>query len=229
MTKRRRLLVGHLERVSGRVFEDYRDVIKEMIHGRSGIYALYHGERLYYVGLASNLMARLKAHLKDRHNGRWDRFSVYVTRNEDHMKDLEALLLRIVDPNGNRQSGRLTGSKNLQQEFSRRMRIRDADKRAMLLGGKAIERRQRLKARTGRGTESLKGVIARKMVLKGWADGWEYTAALLRSGRISYDGNRYDNPTSAATAAVKRRKGGWTFWHYKDAKGNWVPLRSLRR
>lgn len=229
MPKRKRLLVGHLERVSGRVFEDYRDVIKEMIQGRSGIYALYHGQSLYYVGLASNLMARLKAHLRDRHNGRWDRFSVYVTRNDNHMKDLEALLLRIVDPNGNRQSGRLTGSKNLQQEFARMMRIRDADKRAMLLGGKAIERRQRLKARSGRGTESLKGVIDRKMVLKGWAEGWEYTAALLRSGTISYDGKRYDNPTSAATAAVKHRKGGWMFWHFKDTRGNWVPLRSLRR
>jgi type I restriction-modification system DNA methylase subunit len=37
-------------------------------HGRRhGVYALYRGNRLYYVGLASNLRSRLNTHLRDRH------------------------------------------------------------------------------------------------------------------------------------------------------------------
>ena len=41
-----------------------------MIKRRAGVYALYRKqEKLYYVGLASNLMGRSKAHLRDRHTG----------------------------------------------------------------------------------------------------------------------------------------------------------------
>ena len=226
--KRKRLLLQHLENLSWRVLDEYRDVIRDMIRGQSGIYALYCRDKLYYVGLASNLMGRIKQHLKDHHNGRWDRFSVYLTRHDDHMKELESLLLRIVNPEGNRQSGKLNGSLDLRREIARRMRERDADNRAMLLGGKAAERRRKTKAKRGKGTRSLKGLIGRRMVLKGWANGWEYTAALLKNGAISYNGDQYDSPSAAACAALGHRKNGWSFWRFKDSNGKWVPLRSLR-
>lgn len=86
-----------VEGISGKVLEQYRPLIGQLIKRRAGVYALYKNDRLYYVGLASNLMARVNGHLKDRHKGKWDRFSVYLTIADSHIRPLEALLLRIVD------------------------------------------------------------------------------------------------------------------------------------
>ena len=84
MVKRsRRLVVKHLEKISWQVLQDYPDTIRGMIRGKSGVYALYRGDQLYYIGLASNLMRRLRQHLSDRHTGVWDRFSVYLTVEDD--------------------------------------------------------------------------------------------------------------------------------------------------
>ena len=106
---------GYIERVSGRVLENYRPIIKEMIRGHAGVYALYKREKLYYVGLASNLMNRVNHHLKDRHKGKWDRFSVYLTINDSHIRSLEALMLRVVvdHPVGNKVKGRLDGATDM--------------------------------------------------------------------------------------------------------------------
>ena len=56
MAKRRRVVDQHLERVSWKVMDEYPDVVRDMIRRRAGVYALYRGQKLYYVGLASNLM-----------------------------------------------------------------------------------------------------------------------------------------------------------------------------
>jgi GIY-YIG catalytic domain. len=77
------------------------------------VYALYNDNKLYYVGLASNLNSRLKHHLNDRHANTWDRFSVYLTQGDEHLREIEALLLRISSPKGNRQAGKLRASENL--------------------------------------------------------------------------------------------------------------------
>src|SRR5690348_392910 len=109
-TKANAIVRGHMERVSWRVLEKYRDIVVEFIKGHAGVYALYKGEKLYYVGLARNLMNRVKHHLKDRHKGKWDRFSVYITVEDEHIRPLEALTLRIVNPLGNKVKGGLRGA-----------------------------------------------------------------------------------------------------------------------
>ena len=73
------LVCQHLEHISRDALETYQRIIKSFVKGRHGIYALYKKDKLYYVGLASNLRNRLKHHLRDRHANRWDRFSVYLT------------------------------------------------------------------------------------------------------------------------------------------------------
>lgn len=97
--KRRRqpLVSQFLEHVSRKALEDYQDTIREFVRRRHGIYALYKNEKLYYVGLASNLRNRLKAHLKDRHGESWDRFSIYLTIDDGHIRELESLTQRICD------------------------------------------------------------------------------------------------------------------------------------
>src|SRR5512145_2346885 len=115
------LLLGFLERISWRVLEDYPEIVADLIRRRAGVYALYRQDRLYYVGLASNLMGRIKHHLRDRHSGHWDRFSVYITQHDDHVKQLESLLLRIALPSGNRVRGDFGGPANLYRRLNRAM------------------------------------------------------------------------------------------------------------
>jgi hypothetical protein len=110
MARHTHLLHQHLEDISWRVVETYPVVVRELIRRRAGVYVLYRGRNLYYVGLASNLMGPLKSHIRDRHRGLWDRFSVYLTANHDHIKELESLILRIGRPSGNKISGHFAGS-----------------------------------------------------------------------------------------------------------------------
>ena len=60
------LVVQHLERVAGAAPDEFPEALREFIRGRNGVYALYNGDRLYYVGLASNMRSRLRGHLRDR-------------------------------------------------------------------------------------------------------------------------------------------------------------------
>ncbi len=229
MPARKQLVTAHLEAVSGRVFEQYPEVLKEMIRGHSGIYALYNRDRLHYVGLASNLMRRLKQHQRDRHRGYWDRFSVYLTLDDRHMKELESLLIRIVQPTGNRQGGRFASSSNLTPELNRRMKDFDADRRATLLGGQVHRQRRRRKAAKKRGSAALAGLHDQRRRLQAEHAGWIYMATLRRDGTISYAGTVYETPTAAAKVIVKRSVNGWTFWSYRDPRKGWVPLSTLRR
>src|SRR5262249_49636118 len=87
-----------------------------------GVYALYRKNRLYYVGLASKLSGRLKAHIRDGHRSAWDRFSIYLTINDQHLNELESMLLRIASPRGKKQSGKLAGSGDMRRSVMRAIR-----------------------------------------------------------------------------------------------------------
>lgn len=225
--KKATLFLGHLEGVSWRVLDEYPKLIQEMIRGRTGVYALYRQHRLYYVGLASNLMGRLKQHLQDRHKGSWDRFSVYVTPDGQHMKLLESLLLRIVRPPANRVKGGLKGSQSLYNRLHQAMRSADADRRARLLGGRVA--RNRIRRRASEGTLALAGVVERRMPLRAQIRGTSFRATLRRSGHISFRGELYDSPSAAGKKALGHAVNGWAFWKYKNEQRKWVPLARLRR
>jgi hypothetical protein len=97
------LVVEHLENISRTAIKRYPEIITDYARRRSRVYALYKGEELYYVGLAKNLRSRLHGHLKDRHAEAWDRFSVYLTRGDEH-------LLRITDGSGRSSLGATAAS-----------------------------------------------------------------------------------------------------------------------
>jgi hypothetical protein len=174
-------------------------------------------------------MSRLRQHLRDKHRRAWDRFSVYMTVRIEHTKELESLLLRIVDPSGNRQGGRFVRAKDGQRRLNRLLAEADADRRAVLMGGRAAKRRIRSKTRRTKGTRVLAGLVDRGVRLKRRYAGREYRAVLRRDGRIRFNGRLYDSPSAAARAAAGRRKNGWAFWHYRDRKDGWVRLRQLKR
>ncbi len=222
------LLRHHLEDVSWRVLEEYVEDIRLLIRGQSGVYALFRRKRLYYVGLASNLMGRLKSHLRDRHHGAWDRFSVYLTADSAHIKELESLLLRIVRPSGNRVSGGLMGSTNLRSAFAKRITQADADRRALLLGGAAAQRRRRARVRNAKLGEAIHGIVDRRTPIRAIYKGTTYRGALRRDGRIRVGSKIYDSPSPAAREIAGRPVNGWAFFKYKNEKGEWVSLSRLR-
>lgn len=228
MPTSRRLVTQHLEGVSWLLLQDYPDLINDMIKRRAGVYALYKHDQLYYVGLASNLMGRLKTHLRDRHHGSWDRFSVYLTLRDDHIRELEALLLRIVSPQGNKQHGKFVKSQNLHPLLNKLVDEKLKDQRAELMGGRVAQKRQLAKGRNAKGKGALKGLVNRRIVLKAWRDDYEYRASLRMDGMISYDGQLYDSPNAAASAALGKPSGGWGFWRFKDKSGEWVQLLKLK-
>ncbi len=82
------LVVQYLEKIRSEIFEEYRKEIKKFAKGRNGIYALYSGNKLYYVGLASSLTGRINNHLRDRHKGEWDTFSMYLTADSNYLKEI---------------------------------------------------------------------------------------------------------------------------------------------
>lgn len=227
MPKDKQLVLEHLERVSWQVMSEYPKILRAQIRGRAGVYALYRKDKLFYVGLASNLAVRLKQHLTDRLKGKWDRFSIYLTARDEHIKELESLILRMVEPRGNRTGGRLVHAKDLRSELRRRIAENEAARLNHLVGSKRSLTRPRPTA-PRQGRPAPKGLLGERRPLRAHRKGWEYRATLRRDGTIQYGRRVFQSPSAAAKAALGRACNGWTFWHYRDGSGRWVALKNVR-
>jgi hypothetical protein len=233
MQKRRSNLVcQHLERISAGALEDYQDIIREEIRGRHGIYALYKRDRLYYVGLARSFSGRLKSHLRDRHKGLWDRFSVYVTIEGHHIKELESLVLRIVKPKGNAMIGRLSRAEDMKRKLVRAVRLRQREEIRVLIGKQIkitrVVTTKRLIA--NRVSETILGrCIDKPFTIRGTHKGKTYRARVRRTGWISYKGYLYSSPSQVAREICGHHKNGWIFWEWEKAPNYWVKLKALKK
>lgn len=231
----RAIIKGYLEKVGSGVFEKYQEAITSLITGEQGVYALYRRHKLYYVGLASNLKGRIKHHLKDKHRGEWDRFSLYIIRKEEHTREVEAILVRIADPAGNTQRGKLKRSSNLLPGLKQQVKREQNKEREMLFEQyeKQMQESRTVKtqARKPRRKKDrpLKGFFPAGKVLYARYKGVDFKAWVNRQGRIRCQGKRYDSPSMAAKAILNRGAvNGWNFWKYKDDTGNFKPIRHLR-
>lgn len=231
MSKREPLVCEHLEHISRKALEKYQTIIRNYVRSRHGVYALYKRDKLYYVGLASDLQWRLQNHLKNRHQNGWDSFSVYITIGDKHLKELESLLLRVIEPKGNKQSGKFVKSVNLKRRFRRDIKAQQHQELEMLIGGKSGLRgriRVRLqempnavelaKHMNGRGPLRLKAVYKGKTL----------HARVRRDGRIRFGGKLYKSPSGAGCVAVGHACNGWHFWKFERAPGDWVRLYKLK-
>jgi len=231
--KSKAIVSGYLEKVSSNVFEDFPQQLTGLIKKGQGqgVYALYRRDKLYYIGLASDLRRRIKWHLKDKHKGKWDRFSLYMIRKTDHIREVEALLVRIVEPKGNKQRGKLGRSKNLKRELDIGIKQKQEEERIKILDGdkRKIRRRKIKKTKVSKTDRPLKDKFPGGKVVYAAYKGKEYKAWVNRLGRISFNSKHYDTPTAAAKAIItKGAVNGWRFWKYKDKKGNLLPLKNLR-
>jgi predicted GIY-YIG superfamily endonuclease len=224
--KRNHLVVQHLEAVHSRLFEEHKDVLREFLKGRHGVYALYKGDRLYYVGLASSLRSRLRHHLKDRHAGRWDHFSVYVTSTDDHLRELEALALRIASPKGNKSRTKFARSQDLKKYFRRRIAEHQRHDLDDLFSHVDNSESSDDKGRNPTLASLIKGRLAIRMEYKKKM----FRATVRSDGKIRFKGRKFTSPSVAAYRISRsgHSMNGWFWWKYERSPGEWVYLDKLR-
>src|SRR5690349_11194692 len=104
-TTKQPLVAAHINGAKIAIIENHLKCFREFIgHQKCGVYVLRKDGDIYYVGLASSLRSRLAAHIKDHLRGKWDQFDLYIIRKgkAKYLRELEALLIRVAKPTGNR-------------------------------------------------------------------------------------------------------------------------------
>lgn len=201
------IITKKLQNIGISALENYSFLLTELIAGQPGIYALYKGDDLYYLGKAVNLKRRLSQHLKDRHYKKWDKFSLFIVNNEKHIDDLESLLVTVCEPNGNRQHPR-GKAVNLENDFKKRIDTYRQEQDALLFGRKQTAH--------SRKTIPLQAIYKNK----------KYTAKLLSNGNVVLNKHVFSSPSAVGRFITgKTSNNGLQFWKVKDKKGNIVPLK----
>jgi predicted GIY-YIG superfamily endonuclease len=228
----------YLENISRKSLEQHPHIIKKYVNRRHGIYALYKKNKLYYVGLASNLRNRLRHHLKNRHANNWDTFSVYLIIGEKHLHELEALLLRIIDKKGNKQKGKLWKAEDLKKQLKHDLRLELNQFFGKDSSRNKKEPRKSIHKEKGR-TPVLSNYIHKRFHVNFRYKGKLYIAHVRRNGTITFASESADikrlknkvftSPSVAAEAITNRAMNGWTAWKYERAPGDWVFLDELRK
>lgn len=223
--RREALVYQHLKNVSRKLLEKHPEVVRQFIGRNAGIYALYKKNKLYYVGLATALRGRLRAHVKNRHGDSWDRFSIYLTIKDQHLREIEALLLRIANPPGAKQRGRLARSKGMRRWITRAIREKQYKEMSSLFGREIspVESGER------KPESRLAHLLPQGARLRGTLKGKVFSARLRRNGMIRFKGRYYKSLSLAANAALHRSANGWWFWQVERGRGNWVRLEKVRK
>ena len=223
------LVCQHIEGLSRKALEEHPRLIKAYVRKRHGIYALYRKNRLYYVGLASNLRSRLNTHLRDRHAKTWNRFSVYLTIGDVHLRELESLVIRIASPRGNKIRGSLGRSENLKRRFKRDVANQYRAEIEELFGGYDDAEEETKTSKDGVRRAPLAPFVTRSFKIRWRFKGRLYRARVRRDGLIRLRGKIYRSPSGAAKGIARRSVDGWHSWEFERAPGDWVFLNELRR
>lgn len=203
----RALVLGCLERVSSKIFSDFPAQLTDLVG---------------------------KQHLSDKHASKWDKFSLYLIREADDIKELETLVMRVANPAGNPTRGRFPKADDLKSELQSEIRKEQKRRLHGILGSgdtrrksKRPKRRVVRKKVAGR-SPALAPYINKSFRIRGNYKDRTYFAAVNKGGTIRFEGSLYNSPSMAGVAARKRTTNGWSFWHFRNNKGEWVKLDELR-
>lgn len=180
---------------------------------------------------ARNLRMRLAHHLRDQHGESWDRFSVYLTIGDSHLRELESLILCIVKPKGNKQKGKFLKSEDLKRRFGKDVRVRHRREYDEIIGKTRLVARPRSKQTSSNGRLPVlaRYIDGRPTRLRARYKGQVLRARVRRDGKIRFDGEIYSSPSVAGASVCKHACNGWKFWQYERAPGDWVLLEKLRK
>ena len=192
--------------------------LTDLVGEQHGVYALYKGNRLYYVGLATHVRNRIKLHLRDKHAGKWDKSSLYLIRKTYHIKELESLILRTANPMGNATKGRLLHAENLKSDLHAQIKQAQEKQLVELLGRKRREQKKG-KVRTKTGKKIQKGpkvrrqptlapYVTKRFSIQAKHKGNTYKARVRSNGRKYYNGVVYTSPNMAGRSAIGRSVDG---------------------
>lgn len=203
------ILTHYLKKINAVAFEKYSIFLTEIIDQEHGVYALYKGDKLYYIGQAVDLKRRLKHHLKDRHAKEWDTFSIFIIKNEKHIDEIEALLIAITTPKGNHKQG-ISHAKDLKRAFSKAIKEYDEEQRQLVLC-------------TG---NKYKKAYGTNLKLYASYKGRNYKAVLLKDKSVRFKNKIYSSPSAAGRAVTKKTScNGLEFWKLKDSNSHLVALK----
>ncbi|HRK01510.1 MAG TPA: hypothetical protein PLH57_02500 [Oligoflexia bacterium] len=224
----RHLVVQYIERVRSEIFEVYHREIKKFAKGRNGIYTLYSGNKLYYVGLASSLTGRINGHLRDRHKGEWDTFSMYLTADPTYLKEIESLILRIVDLKGNRVRGKLKNALDLRRELLKELKYSQKTQLDFLMGRTDYKRLFMATKHIGENqTELIRYGLGSTNICAKYK-GKTYQARIDRNGWVLFKSKKFSSLSAAGIHILNRSCNGWTFWMAKSRTGKWEKLDAWR-
>jgi hypothetical protein len=223
--RREPLVFEHLENASRDLLETHPGVVQQFIGGNAGVYALYKKSKLYYIGLATKLRNRLRAHERNKHGDSWDRFSIYLTIKDQHLREIEALLLRIARPRGAKQRGRLAGSRDMRRRIQNAIRKEVYEEVSSLFGRQTSP----VETSDNGGDSDLARLLPQGGRIRGTLKDKTFRGRVRKGGKVRFNGRSYNSLSLAAKAAVKRPTNGWWFWQIERGKGNWVRLTKIRK
>lgn len=218
----RSLVVNRLENVSKEAFRKYYGLITELVGNSPGVYALYDGSELYYVGKSTDLKKRVKHHLRDKHFASWTHFSLFLVRNVQHIHEIESLLVRIANPKGNK----IVPKGKMKSEMLKKLKamiIQKQKEELLKMFGETPGSKTRKKIRLTH-PKTLEGLVDKITSLHKEYKGRKYKAKLTPKGQIKIGNKTYNTPTAAAKSIVKHGVNGWKFWYIEDLNGEWVRL-----
>ncbi|MBI5663799.1 MAG: GIY-YIG nuclease family protein [Nitrospirae bacterium] len=222
-SKPQSLVIKRLENISKDVFKKHSELITKLVGNTHGVYALYDGSELYYVGKSTDLKKRVNQHLRDKHLASWTHFSLYLVRDESHIHEIESLLIRIANPKGNTKLYKSQSGNTLKRELVTMLKEKHKDEIDSIVG--RTRRRTPNKKSNSKHPESLTGLVKNKATLYRAYKGKEYKAILTGKGIIKLGSKRFTSPSGAALSIVDSSTvNGWDFWYIKNASGEWVRL-----
>lgn len=216
------LVTQSLEHISKEVFSRYASLITQLVEKSSGVYALYDEDELYYVGKATQLRRRVKQHLKDRHDASWTHFSIYLIKNDEHIGEIESLLIRIANPKGNAVKPKGKDSRKMRKQLEVLIKQKHREELAGLFSKRIVKA-------VDMQSKSLKRLVSKRTPIYKTYKGKEYKAILTPAGTIIFKGKKFDTPTPAAKMVTKQAAvNGWHFWYIRNDDNEWVKLRNYR-
>ena len=158
-----------------------------------------------------------------------------TVRKADHIKELESLLLRIADPTGNAQKGKLRTKNNLLPKLKTQVKRKIKEEYEDLFKGYRIPARvksrktERLSKMMKKEERPLYGFFPQGKMIYANYKGKPFKAWVSANARICVDGRYYDTPSAAGKAIRNKPTNGWSFWKYKDKTGKLVKIAELRK